>query len=89
MAGHPDPPAPRIAAREYKRKAPTLAHRGLGNSLAGIAGRGLRQRLLRDTMPAAGSDQALTLSFSAFAMVTFTTLSAGLVIISWVCGLRT
>lgn len=34
-------------------------------------------------------DQAFTVSFSAFAMVTLTTLSAGLVIISWVCGLRT
>ncbi len=34
-------------------------------------------------------DQAFTLSLSALAMVTLTTLSAGLVIISWVCGLRT
>ena len=35
------------------------------------------------------ADQAFTLSFSAFATVTLTCLSAGLVIISWVCGLRT
>ncbi len=34
-------------------------------------------------------DQALTLSFSALATVTLTCLSAGFVIISWVCGLRT
>lgn len=35
------------------------------------------------------SDQPFTASFSAFAMVTFTALSAGLVMVSPVAGLRT
>ena len=46
---------------------------------------GLRGPLIGDHAP----DQAFTLSFSALAMVILTTLSAGLVIISCVCGLRT
>ena len=37
----------------------------------------------------AAARHSFTLSFSALATVTLTCLSAGLVIISWVCGLRT
>ncbi len=46
-------------------------------------------QVMRGPLCGESRDQAFTLSFSALAMVTLTTLSAGFVIISWVCGLRT
>lgn len=60
-----------------------------GNYHTGATKRKDRALLRGPSLASRPEDQAFTLSFSAFAMVTLTTLSAGFVIISWVCGLRT